>query len=110
MTTHRRYSFTYPGTWDKGGHEKVLLVLERACEAKWWYNDPEVSGAPYNRLQFSFTASGRDQWWAHRRALGLARDCFHAMGLKEWDMVLPEWEPLAPHTNRGRWRVPAASA
>ena len=109
MTSHRRYLFSYPDRWDKGGHQKVRLVLERACEHRWWYSDPKVMGEPFNLLQFSFTVAARDQWWAHRRALGLARDCFYAVGLGENDVPLPEWETLPPHTNRGRWRVPAAS-
>lgn len=108
MTTHRRYAFTYPKPWDRGGHDKVQLVLDRACEARWWFKDPKVTGAPFNRLQFEFTASGRDQWWCHRRALDLARDCFYAVGLREPDVPLPEWEPLEPHSNRGRYRVRAA--
>lgn len=107
MTTHRRYSFSYPDPWDKG-HDRVQRVLEQACAARWWFQDPEVTGAPFQRLQFSFTASGRDQWWTHRRALDLAVDCFIAAGLRETDVPLPEWEPLEPHTNRGRWRTSAA--
>lgn len=89
----------------------VLGVLERAVEAHWWYREPEVSGLPFARLVFSFTVSGRDQWWAHHRALKLATDCYYALGMDETDVPQPDWEPLAPHTNRGHWRrVPAASA
>ena len=92
MTTHRRYSFVHPGSKDTG-HDTVLQVLQRACEQHWWYREPEVEGLPFARLVFSFTVSGRDQWWTHHRALKLATDCE------------PEWEPLAPHTNRGYGRV-----
>lgn len=108
MTTHRRYSFIHPEP-KQNGHDTVLQVLQRACELHWWYRDPEVSGLPFARLVFGFTVSGRDQWWAHQRALRLATDCYYAIGLSENDVPEPDWEPLAPHTNRGRWRVPTAS-
>jgi len=57
-------------------------------------------------LSFSFTVSGRDRWWAHQRAMKLACDCYYALGLTERDVPEPDWEPLAPHTNRGYWRTP----
>jgi hypothetical protein len=108
VTTHRRYSFVHPGPQD--GHEIVLGILEAACEQYWWYRDPHVEGQPFNRLSFSFTVSGRDQWWAHGRAMKLAVDCYYALGMDEVRVPPPEWEALAPHTNRGHSRVTAASA
>jgi len=109
VTTHRRYAFQHPGEW-REGHGKVLEVLERACEQYWWYRDPEVSGLPFRRLAFAFTVSGRDRWWSHHRAMKLATDVYYVLGMNENSVPEPEWEPLAPHTKRGRWRVPAASS
>jgi hypothetical protein len=108
VTTHRRYAFQHPGE-RREGHELVQQVLERACELNWWYQDPEVSGLPYARLAFAFTVSGRDQWWAHHRALKLATDVYYVLGMNEQDVPEPDWEPLAPHTNRGHGRVSVAS-
>jgi hypothetical protein len=108
MTTHRRYHFIHPGLWTQdGAHAIILGRLQAACERHWWYNEPEVSGQPFNRLSFEFTASGRDQWWCHVRAMNLARSCYHAIGLREDEVPDPMWEPLEPHTNRGRYRLPA---
>jgi hypothetical protein len=109
VTTYRRYSFLHPGKYPEG-HEKVLATLQRACEHHWWYSDPHVEGKPYERLSFSFTVAGRDQWFAHKRALKLAVDCYYVLGMAERQVPEPDWESLAPHTNRGRWRVPTASA
>lgn len=106
MTTHRRYSFVHPDSKDEG-HDTVLRILQTACEQHWWYRDPEVSGLPFARLVFSFTVSGRDQWWAHQRALKLATDCYYALGMYEVNVPAPEWEPLEPHSNRGYRRVPS---
>jgi hypothetical protein len=109
LPTHRRYSFQHPGERTEG-HAVVQAILEQAVEHHWWYREPEVSGQPFARLVFSFTVTGRDQWWAHRRALKLATDCYYALGMSEAEVPEPDWEPLEPHTNRGRWRrVPAAS-
>ena len=102
MTTHRRYSFDMK---NPEGHEEVLRILLHNCEAFWWFNDPEVSGKEYGVLAFSFTVSGRDQWFAHRRAMDLAIHCFRAIGVPVKDSPAPVWEPLAPHNNRG-YRVP----
>lgn len=106
MTTHRRYSFVHPGP--QGGHDAVLRVLQAACDRYWWYRDPHVEGQPFNRLSFSFTVSGRDQWWTHHRAMTLAVNCYYAMGMRERDVPPPDWEALAPHTNRGHDRVTVA--
>lgn len=108
MSTHRRYSFLHPGPRDTG-HVEVLRVLEAAVLQHHWYQDPVVDGQPFGRLGFSFTVTGRDRWWAHHRAMKLAVDCYYAMGLNETLVPEPDWEALAPHTKRGRWRVPAAS-
>lgn len=109
MTTHRRYSFQHPGL-RRDGHEVVLQILERACELHWWYREPEVTGLPFGRLAFAFTVSGRDQWWTHQRALKLATDCYYVLGMGEKDVPEPEWEPLAPHMNRGHHVVRTATA
>jgi hypothetical protein len=110
MTTHRRYYFNPPGEWTQGGHSRILEKLEQACEHFWWFRDPEVQGEPFGRLSFSFTASGRDQWWCHKRAMTLAIDCFYAIGFKEPVVPVPAWEPLAPHTQRGRYRKPVPAS
>ena len=109
MTTHRRYYFEHAGDWTAGDHAKVLGVLQHACEVCWWFNEPEVLGEQYGKLTFSFTVSARDQWWAHKRAVKLATDCYRVMGKWEKDVPVPMWEALEPHSNRGRWRVPTAS-
>lgn len=106
MTTHRRYYFQHPGKWERGGHDQVLRLLNHACELHWWFNEPLVQGAPFDLLQFEFTASARDQWFVHKRAMKLAVDVYYSLGLSEADVPAPMWEPLAPHTNRGRYRVP----
>lgn len=106
MTTHRRYYFQHPGEWTGGGHDKVLSLLRRSCERHWWYNDPTVVGATFNLLQFEFTVSARDQWFAHKRAMSLAVDVYYCLGMDERSVPTPMWEALAPHTNRGRYRVP----
>ena len=102
MTTHRRYSFDMKRD---SGHEEVLRILQRNCEGYWWFNEPEVSGQEYGILAFSFTASGRDQWFVHRRAMDLAMRCFQSIGVPVQQIPDPVWEPLAPHNNRG-YRVP----
>lgn len=104
MSTHRRYYFEQPGEWTAGGYATILGVLRHACETCWWFNEPKVEGEPFDRLSFSFTVSARDQWWAHRRAMKLANDCFMALGLSKKNIPEPMWEPLAPHTNRGHRR------
>lgn len=106
MTTHRRYTFRHPGQWNgqPDAWGRVLTVLEAACEARWWFQDPEVAGEPFGLLAFSVTVSGRDQWFAHKRVLALAVDCYYSVGLREEQVPDPAWEPLEPHTNRGRYR------
>ena len=106
MTTHRRYYFEHPGEM-KTGHSKVLAVLQHHCETSWWFNEPVVEGQPFDRLSFAFTVSARDQWWAHKRAMNLATQCYRALGMWEKDVPVPMWEALEPHMNRGRWRVPS---
>lgn len=108
MTTHRRYWWVNPQPWAQGRHEEALEFLERACERSWWYRDPVVEGAPYDRLTLVFTVSGRDQWWCHRRAQKLALDVYWMLGLSDADLPEPVWERLAPHENRGRYRFIAA--
>ena len=103
MTTHRRYVFQ---TKRPEGHDDARRILLHACERFWWYNDAEVNGAPYGILSLEFTVSGRDQWWCHKRAMRLATDAFYAIGLREKDLPEPMWETLAPHSNRGRYRIP----
>lgn len=105
MTTHRRYSFVHPVA--QGGHEVVARILQIACDQFWWYREPHVEGQPFNRLSFSFTVSGRDRWWANQRALKLAVDCYYALGMTEADVPDPDFEALAPHTNRGYSRLAA---
>lgn len=99
MTTHRRYIFV-----DESGRadmEKVQDILRHACEMYWWYNEPQVQGT-----EFSFTVSGRDQWYAHRRAMDLAERVYRGLKLGPGAIPVPLWEPLPPHMNRGRFRVP----
>ena len=106
MTTHRRYVFEYPKPWTGGGYDLVRSTLLHACERFWWFNEPEVQGEPFGRLIFGFTVSARDQWWAHKRAMKLATDCYYTVGMTEKDVPQPMWESLEPHTNRGRYRIP----
>jgi hypothetical protein len=104
VTTHRRYYFELPGEVTEG-HDKLRDWLRRTCEGRWWYNEPIVEGQPFNRLAFSVTVSGRDQWFVHKRAMALARDGMFVIGLRERDVPEPIWEPLGP--DGLRWRVPA---
>jgi hypothetical protein len=103
MTTHRRYYFEVKRA---DGHDEVKRILLRNCESYWWFNEPEVSGQEFGVLAFSFTVSARDQWFTHQRAMDLAQRCFRSIGIGPKGMPEPVWEPLAPHTNRGRFRVP----
>lgn len=105
MTTHRRYTFL-DSRPDPGGHDQVLANLNHACERHWWFNEPEVQGKEFGRLSFSFTVSARDQWFAHKRAMGLAERVYRGLGLGPRSVPVPMWEALAPHDNRGRFRVP----
>lgn len=105
MTTHRRYFFQHPGEYDAGNHDQILALLQHQCESKWWFNEPEVMGAPFKRLTFSFEVCGRDQWWCHRRAMGLAQKVYESLGLRDTQVPVPMWENLPPHENRGRYRV-----
>lgn len=106
MTTHRRYYFTHPGILSTG-HEAASSVLAKACERFWWFNEPEVEGAPFQRLSFSFTVSGRDQWWCHRRAMGLAQRVYaYALHLGPGVIPEPAWETL--EREGGRYQVPAS--
>lgn len=107
MTTHRRYFFEYPGEWsgDHKSWELARQALEHHCKINWWFTDPTVEGQPFARLAFGVTVSGRDQWWCHRRALDLATDVYARLGIPATKVPVPVWESLAPHTNRGRYRV-----
>jgi hypothetical protein len=104
VTTHRRYFFQHPGEYS-GGHSKIKALLQHMCEKHWWYNDPEVTGEPFNRLTFSFEVCGRDQWWCHKRAMGLATKVYDSLGMLETKVPVPFWETLPAHENRGRYRV-----
>lgn len=104
MTTHRRYYFEVPGEWTEAGHDKLRDFLRHACESRWWYNEPMVEGAPFDRLAFSYTVSGRDQWFTHKRAMSLAVDCMYVVGKRERDVPEPIWETLGP--DGLRWRIP----
>jgi len=105
MTTHRRYYFVHPGEWsDTSAYTIILGRLRAACEKFWWFNEPLVSGEPYGRLTFEFSSSGRDQWWCHVRAMGLAKQCYRAIGLSGTDVPEPLWEPL--ERGQGRYIAP----
>lgn len=108
MTTHRRYYFEYPDEWIgmSTAWTNVAKTLDHFCKVNWWFTDPTVEGQPFSRLAFSFTVSARDQWWCHRRAMELATSVFHRINVGETQIPVPTWESLAPHTNRGRYRVP----
>jgi hypothetical protein len=106
MTTTRLLSFQHPGHWtDPEPYTKARKVLKDAQREHWWFREATVEGEPYGRLILNLVVSGRDQWWCYRRAMKLATDCFYAMGFTEKDVPTPTWEPLEPHTNRGRYRV-----
>ena len=107
MTCHRRYYFSEDREWVAGGHPQVLAYLRHQCEAHWWFNEPSVEGAPYNRFSFSFTVSGRDQWWCHTRATRLAQDIYRYVLYKDPDSVpYPFWESL--EREGGRYQVPTS--
>src|SRR4030095_10572011 len=110
MTTHRRYLFQHPGRWtDRYAYGIIQRVLEHGCQEHWWYDEPVVEGQPVQLLMFSFTVRARDQWFAHKRALRLATDCYYALGMDEKQVPVPDWEALAPHANRGYSRTSAAT-
>jgi hypothetical protein len=109
MTTHRRYTFTYAGAAE-GTHDVFREVLAQQCARNWWYNEPAVSGEEDGQLSFTLTVSGEDQWRCHRRAMGLAMTCFEKAGISRASIPNPIWEPLEPHTNRGRYRIPRVPA
>lgn len=104
MTTHRRYFFQHP-VEIADVHQLAKNLLHHMCQKYWWYNEPEVTGAPFNRLTFSFEVCARDQWFAHKRAMWLAIRTYEAMGMAEYRVPTPMWETLPPHENRGRYRV-----
>lgn len=104
MTTYRRYCFTGTGTWPPETWEKAQEVLERWCGRRWWYTEPQVEGAPFNRLVLTFTVAGRDQWWCHSRAMWLAGKVYRATKIPRAQWPVPDWENLEPHKSRGRWR------
>jgi hypothetical protein len=107
MPTTRRYYFEHPGAWDReDGYQVAAEVLAHQCERRWWYNEPVVQGQPFGRLAFAFTVTGEDAWQAHKRAMGVACAIYRRLGLAARDVPVPVWETLAPHTNRGRFRVP----
>lgn len=107
MTTTRRYLFRYPHRVREWSHTVALERLQEACQLHHWYRDPEIEGEPYGFLGFSFTVTGRDQWWCHRRAMDLAEKvCWNVLPVAS--IPEPTWENLPPHTNRGRNRVPAS--
>jgi hypothetical protein len=93
--TIRRYTFTTTLDTDE---QAALRVLSAACINDWWYSEAAATGNP---LVFTFVAVGRDQWWAHRRAMDLAVDVVYASGGTEGDVPAPVWEKLPPHGNRG---------
>ena len=106
MTTTRLFSFEHPGKWtDPEAYAKARRVLRAAQADSWWYREAQVQGDPYERLVLLLVVSGRDQWWCYHRARKFAVDCYYAMGLTEADVPMPTWEPLEPHTNRGRYRI-----
>jgi hypothetical protein len=96
VTCTRRYTFTFDRD---DGHEHVHDKLVEACETYWWYDEPDVSG---EQLTVSFLVTGRDQWWAHSRAMKLIIDATWA--LKPADIPVPVWDNLPPHMNRGSYR------
>lgn len=105
MTTHRRYFFQHPGTYTGGRHDEVKRLLQHYCERYWWYNDPDVTGAAFDRLTFSLKVSARDQWACHKRAMYVAYRCYELLGFVSEQVPEPMWETLPPHENRGRYRV-----
>jgi len=104
MTAHRRYFFQEPGEYTGGQHDQLRAFLEQMCTAHWWYTEPEVTGAVFDRLTFSFKVSARDQWWCHRRAMWLAYRCYESLGRSPEAVPEPMWETLPPHENRGSYR------
>jgi hypothetical protein len=100
VTSHRRYHFECPRSQEV---ERVAVFLERRCEQFWWFTESYVD-AEDPGLNFGFTVHARDQWWCHRRAVGLASEVYELLHLSPALLPVPLWETLAPHTNRGRYR------
>ena len=98
MTCHRRYTFLFDPVERGFNIDHVYEVLAGACDNYWWYTNTEVSVDETGHLLVEFEVAGRDQWWAHRRAMDL-------MDRIGYDVPIPTWVALPPHTNRGYSRV-----
>lgn len=96
MTCHRKYTFVFEPTESGFNVTRVLGRLNEACEKKWWFNSPTVTVNEF--MVVTIQVVGRDQWWAHRRVMDL-------MDTVGYDVPVPTWETLPPHTNRGYSRV-----
>jgi hypothetical protein len=95
VTCHRRYTFVI----QVSDISRIDDELRYSCERYWWFMDPEVRHESKDQHQVSFGVLARDQWWAHRRAMSLMEQV-----LWPRQVPVPTWEPLPPHTNRGRYR------
>lgn len=100
MTCHRRYTFEFQAA--DVGHDAVQFLLDQACEDRWWFTSPEVTSGGDGHMLVTFQVVGRDQWWAHRRAMELMTTVVWDYG---YNIPVPTWETLPPHTNRGYSRI-----
>lgn len=109
MTCHRRYFFEHRGEyrWPDNRYPKLVEFLRVTCEKRWWFNEPQLEGVPFNRLSLSITVSARDQWFCHRRAMRLIEDVY-TFHLRMPASKIPEpfWETLEPEG--GRYLIPAS--
>jgi hypothetical protein len=94
MTCHRKYTFEFESALTEAQVHHIDLELSLACDNLWWYTESLVTPA-----SFTLHVAGRDQWWAHRRAMSLADKALYRLKLP---VPTPTWEPaIPPHTNRG---------
>lgn len=98
MSCHRKYTFLFQDAPE--GHDHIRQVLSQACDDHWWFSEPVVEGT--DDMLVTFQVVGRDQWWAHRRAMELIESATYRYG---YEIPVPTWESLPPHTNRGYSRV-----
>lgn len=98
MTCTRRYTFLFEPVERGFNLDHVFEVMDTWRENYWWYANTEATVDTDGRMLVEFDVTGRDQWWAHKRAMTL-------MDHVGYDVPVPTWIALPPHTNRGYSRV-----
>jgi hypothetical protein len=98
MTCHRKYTFLFENPLTDEQLHNIDLELSRECERLAWYTEPSLEPE-----RLTFHVAGRDQWWAHRRAMNLVE---HLVYTWQLSIPVPVWEPyIPPHENRGYSRL-----